>query len=143
GKIGGMPSLDNQQLNATVTAQSKLQTPEQFRAIIVKHDPSGATVRLGDVARVELGSESYDAVPRSNGHPATGLAVKLAPGANALTTAEGVREVIDELRPSLPQGWVITYPRDSTAFIKISIMEVVKTQSESIVLVVIGMFVCL
>ncbi len=87
-----------QQLNATVTAQSKLQTPDQFRAIIVKHDSSGATVRLGDVARVELGSESYDAVPRANGHPASGLAVKLAPGANALTTAEGVRKVVDELR---------------------------------------------
>ncbi|HEY0941201.1 MAG TPA: efflux RND transporter permease subunit [Steroidobacter sp.] len=143
GKIGGMPSLDNQQLNATVTAQSKLQTPEQFRAIIVKHDSSGATVRLGDVARVELGSESYDAVPRSNGHPATGLAVKLAPGANALTTAEDVRKVIDELRPSLPQGYVITYPRDSTAFIKISIEEVVKTLIEAIVLVVIVMFVFL
>jgi multidrug efflux pump len=135
--------LDTQQLNATVTAQSMLQTPEQFRAIIVKHDPSGATVRLGDVARVELGSESYDAMPRSNGHPASGLAVKLAPGANALTTAEGVRKVVDELRPSLPQGYEITYPRDSTAFIKISIEEVVKTLIEAIVLVVIVMFIFL
>ncbi|MDY6947967.1 MAG: efflux RND transporter permease subunit, partial [Pseudomonadota bacterium] len=143
GKIGGMPSLDTQQLNATVTAQSKLQTPEQFRAIIVKHDPSGATVRLGDVASVEMGSESYDAVPRSNGHPATGLAVKLAPGANALTTAEGVRNVVDQLRKSLPEGYEITYPRDSTAFIKISIEEVVKTLIEAIVLVVLVMFVFL
>jgi multidrug efflux pump len=143
GKIGGMPSLPEQQLNATVTAQSKLQTPDQFRAIIVKHDSSGATVRLGDIARVELGSESYDAVPRSNGHPASGLAVKLAPGANALTTAEGVRKVVDELRGSLPPGYVITFPRDSTAFIKISIEEVVKTLVEAIILVVIVMWVFL
>ncbi|MBM0106274.1 efflux RND transporter permease subunit [Steroidobacter sp. S1-65] len=143
GKIGGLPSPPGQQLNATVTAQSKLQTPEQFRAIIVKHDTSGATVRLGDVARVELGSESYDSVPRANGHPASGLAVKLAPGANALTTAEGVRKVVDELRPSLPEGYELGYPRDSTAFIKISIEEVVKTLIEAIVLVVIVMFVFL
>ena len=101
GKIGGMPALPEQQLNATVTAQSKLQTPEQFRAIIVKHDPSGATVRLGDVARVELGSESYDAVPRANRHPASGIAVMLAPGANALNTAEAVRKVVDRAQPVL------------------------------------------
>lgn len=143
GKIGGMPSLPGQQLNATVTAQSKLQTPDQFRAIIVKHDPSGATVRLGDVARVEMGSESYDAVPRANGHPASGLAVKLAPGANALTTAEGVRKVVEELSSALPAGYEVAYPRDSTAFIKISIEEVVKTLIEAIVLVVIVMFVFL
>ncbi|MET0534951.1 MAG: efflux RND transporter permease subunit, partial [Steroidobacter sp.] len=102
GKIGGLPSLPEQQLNATVTAQSKLQTPEQFRAIIVKHDPSGATVRLGDVARVELGSENYEAVPRANSHPASGVAVLLAPGANALSTAEAVREVVTGLSHSLP-----------------------------------------
>jgi multidrug efflux pump len=143
GKIGGMPALPEQQLNATVTAQSKLQTPEQFRAIIVKHDSSGATVRLGDVARVELGSESYDAVPRANGHPASGLAVMLAPGANALDTAESVRKVVTELSQSLPHGYRVVFPRDSTAFIKISIEEVVKTLAEAIVLVVIVMFVFL
>lgn len=143
GKIGGLPALPDQQLNATVTAQSKLQTPDQFRAIIVKHDPSGATVRLGDVARVEFGSESYDAVPRANRHPASGLAVMLAPGANALNTAENVRKVVTELSQSLPHGYRIVYPRDSTAFIKISIEEVVKTLAEAIVLVVIVMFVFL
>jgi multidrug efflux pump len=143
GKIGGMPSLPEQQLNATVTAQSKLQTPEQFRAIIVKHDPSGATVRLGDVARIEVGSESYDAIPRANRHPASGVAVMLAPGANALDTAEGVRKVVTELSRSLPHGYKVLYPRDSTAFIKISIEEVVKTLAEAIVLVVIVMFVFL
>ena len=143
GKIGGLPAADDQQLNATVTAQSKLQTPEQFRAIIVKHDPSGATVRLGDVARVEFGSESYDAVPRANRHPASGLAIMLAPGANALNTAEGVRKVVNGLSQSLPHGYKIVYPRDSTAFIKISIKEVVKTLAEAIVLVIIVMFVFL
>jgi multidrug efflux pump len=143
GKIGGLPSASDQQLNATVTAQSKLQTAEEFRAIIVKHDTSGATVRLGDVARVELGSESYDAVPRSSGHPASGLAVKLAPGANALSTSQGVRTLIDQLTAKLPDGYQIAFPRDSTAFIKISIEEVVKTLIEAIVLVVIVMFLFL
>ena len=143
GKIGGMPAAADQELNATVTAQSKLQTPEQFRQIIVKNDPSGATVRLGDVARVELGSENYDSVARSFGHPASGLAVKLAPGANAMKTAEGVRQLVEELKPSLPHGYTVSYPRDSTAFIKISIEEVVKTLIEAIVLVVIVMFVFL
>ena len=143
GKIGGMPAAADQELNATVTAQSKLQTPEQFRAIIVKHDTSGATVRLGDVARVELGSENYDAVPRANAHPASGMAVKLAPGANALSTSEAVRKVVAEIAPSIPEGYEIVFPRDSTAFIKISIEEVVKTLIEAIVLVVIVMFVFL
>ncbi|MDJ0476392.1 efflux RND transporter permease subunit, partial [Pantoea eucalypti] len=78
GKIGGLPSPDNQQLTATVRAQSRLQTPEQFRNIIVKSDKSGAIVRVGDVARVELGGESYDMTTRLNGHPAAGVGVMLA-----------------------------------------------------------------
>ena len=143
GKIGGLPSVSAQQLNATVTAQSKLQTPQEFRDIIVKHESSGATVRLGDVARVELGNESYDTIVRANSHPASGMAIKLAPGANALSTAERVRASVDRLQNSLPPGYKIMYPRDSTAFIKISIEEVVKTLFEAIALVVIVMFVFL
>jgi len=143
GKIGGLPSVATQQLNATVTAQSKLQTPQQFRDIIVKHEPSGATVRLGDVARVELGNENYDYVTRANGHPAAGMAIKLAPGANALSTAERVRATVGRLEKNLPSGYQVLFPRDSTAFIKISIEEVVKTLFEAIVLVVIVMFVFL
>jgi len=143
GKIGALPAAANQQLNATVTAQSKLQTPEQFRAIVVKHDTTGAVVRLGDVARVEIGSESYDNVTRLNGHPASGLAVQLAPGANALSTATRVRDVVTKLSRSMPDGYQVAYPKDSTKFIKISIEEVVKTLFEAIALVVVVMFVFL
>ena len=143
GKIGALPVVGRQQLNATVTAQSKLQTPEQFRAIVVKHDSSGSAVRLGDVARVEIGSESYDNVTRLNGHPASGLAVQLAPGANALSTATGVRAVIAKLTPGLPDGYAVAYAKDSTKFIRISIEEVVKTLFEAIALVVVVMFVFL
>jgi multidrug efflux pump len=143
GKIGAMPSADTQQLNATVTSQSKLQTVEQFRNVIVKHNSNGAVVRLSDVARVELGSESYSNVTRLNGHPASGLAVSLAPGANAMSTATGVKAVINELQRSMPAGYAVAYPKDSTAFIKVSIIEVVKTLIEAIILVVIIMFVFL
>ncbi|MDD5358885.1 MAG: efflux RND transporter permease subunit [Sulfurovaceae bacterium] len=143
GKIGAMPTLNNQQLNATVTAESKLQTPEEFRNIIVKHSSDGALVRLSDVARVELGSESYDNVPRLNAHPASGLAVMLAPDANALSTAERVRAVVEKMQSSMPQGYKVAYPKDSTKFIKISISEVVKTLFEAIGLVVIIMFIFL
>jgi len=143
GKIGAMPALTGQQLNATVNAQSKLQTPEQFRNIVVKHDSTGAVVRLCDVARVEIGSESYDSITRLNGHPAAGLAVQLAPGANALSTAERVRSSIVQLQRGMPDGYQVAYPKDSTAFIKLSIEEVVYTLFEAIALVVLVMFVFL
>lgn len=143
GSLGSYPVADNQELNVTVTAQSKLQTPQEFRDIILKYDDNGATVRLSNVARVELGSESYNFSPRLNGHPSSGMAVMLAPGANALSTSEKVRTVLDELKRNLPEGYEVALPRDSTEFIKISIEEVVKTLFEAIVLVVIVMFVFL
>jgi len=143
GSIGAIPSAQAQQLNATVTAQSKLQTPEEFRAIIVKNSSAGAVVRLGDVARVEIGSESYNFVSRLNGHPAAGIAVQLAPGANALSTATRVRTLVSGMQASLPTGYKVSYPKDSTAFIKISIQEVVKTLFEAVALVVLVMFVFL
>lgn len=143
GKIGAIPALPNQELNATVTAQSMMSTPEQFRNIIVKYDSSGASVRLADVARVEIGSESYNAIPRLNGHPASGIAIMLSPGANALDTATRVKDKVAELALSLPDGYQYTFPRDSTDFIKISIDEVVKTLIEAIVLVVLVMWLFL
>src|SRR4051795_8832030 len=91
GEVGGMPQPEGQMLNATVTAQSKLQTPEQFRNIIIKADPSGARVLLSDVARVELGAENYSATIRINGHPGSGIGIYLEPGANALTTSKLVK----------------------------------------------------
>lgn len=140
GSIGGMPISDDKELNATVTAQSMYSTPEQFENIILKHSSSGATVRLKDVARVELGSESYSSISRLNGHPAAGIAVMLASGANALDTSEAVRSKISELLPTLPKGYKVAYPRDSTDFVRLSIEEVVKTLVIAIVLVVLVMF---
>nr|HEX4314202.1 efflux RND transporter permease subunit [Kofleriaceae bacterium] len=143
GKIGERPAPEGQQLNATVTAQSKLRTPEEFAAIIVKQDQSGALVRLGDVARVELGSESYDFAVRLNGHPASGMAIMAAPNANALSVADDVKAVVGSYARTMPPGWKVSYPFDSTKFIRISIEEVVKTLIEAIGLVVLVMFVFL
>ncbi|MFW2852267.1 multidrug efflux RND transporter permease subunit [Sphingomonas sp. TX0543] len=143
GEIGGQPMPQDQMLNATVTAQSRLQTPEQFRAIILKTLPSGATVRLADVARIELGAESYAATSRVNRHPGAGIAVLLAPGADALKTAELVKAEIARVAKTFPPNLRIAYSSDSTDFIKLSIHEVVKTLIEAIILVVIVMFVFL
>jgi len=143
GEIGGLPQPAENRLNATVTAQSRLQTPAQFAAIILKTEPSGATVRLSDVARVELGSENYNASSRINRHPGAGLAVSLAPGADALATSDLVKAEVERLAPSFPAGLRYAYANDTTAFIRLSIEEVVKTLIEAIVLVVIVMFVFL
>ena len=143
GKIGAVPALANQELNATVTAQAMMSTPEEFRNIIIKYNSSGANVRLSDVARIEIGSENYYAIPRLNGHPASGIAVMLSPGANALDTATRVKEKVAELATNLPDGYEYNFPRDSTDFIKISIDEVVKTLAEAIVLVVLVMWLFL
>ena len=143
GKIGQQPATAEQQLNATVTAQSKLHTAQQFRDIILKYDPSGATVRLGDVARVELGTEAYDFAVRLNRHPASGFAVNLAPNANAMAVASAVKQTVNRLEATMPAGWKVSYPFDTTKFIRLSILEVVKTLIEAIALVVIVMFVFL
>jgi multidrug efflux pump len=143
GKIGQQPAPEDQQLNATVTAQSKLHTAEEFRNIIVKYQENGAVVRLRDVARVELGSETYDFTTRLNGHPASGMAVMLAPNANALKVADDVKAAVAGLARKMPAGWKVSYPFDSTKFIRISIREVVKTLLEAIFLVVVVMFVFL
>jgi multidrug efflux pump len=143
GKIGQQPAPPGQQLNATVTAQSKLQTAQEFKDIIVKHDASGAVVRLRDVANVQLGSEGYDVVIRLNGHPASGIAVMLAPNANALSVADNVKATVRGLERTMPQGWKVSFPFDSTKFIRLSIEEVVKTLIEAIALVVLVMFIFL
>ena len=143
GKIGAQPAPANQQLNATVTAQSKLRTVEEFKNIIVKNSIEGAIVHLSDVARVELGTEAYDFAVRLNGHPASGLAVMLAPNANALAVADRVKAAVNKLKTSMPQGWRVEYPFDSTKFIRLSIEEVVKTLLEAIALVVVVMFIFL
>ena len=143
GEIGGTPNGADQVLNATVTAQSRLSTPEQFRNIVLKTQPDGSAVHLSDVARVELGAENYGVVSRVNGHPGAGIAVSLAPGADALSTAELVKGEIERASKSFPDGYAFSFPQDSTAFIKLSVEDVEKTLIEAIVLVVIVMFVFL
>lgn len=143
GKVGDLPAGADQQLTATVKAQSRLRTPEQFRNIIVKSDGRGALVHLSDVARVELGSEDYSTSAHLNGYPSAGIAIRLSAGANALNTAELVKAKVAEYQNSMPAGYKVAYPKDSTDFINISIEEVVKTLIEAVVLVVIVMFVFL
>tara|TARA_R110000787_G_scaffold37652_2_gene95464 strand:+ start:786 stop:3938 length:3153 start_codon:yes stop_codon:yes gene_type:complete len=143
GQIGADPAPPGQQINATVTARSRLETPEQFRNIVVKTQRDGSIVHLSDVARVELGNESYTTAARLNGHPASGMALQLAPGADALKTAELVKAAVTQLSQNLPHGYKLVYPRDTTPFIKLSVNEVIKTLIEAVLLVVVVMFVFL
>ena len=143
GEVGGLPQPEGQELDATVTAQGRLQTPDQFRNVVIKSDPSGARVLLSDVARVELGADSYGATIRSNGHPGAGIGISLEPGANALRTAVLVKAKVDEIAKRMPAGFDYAYANDTTDFIKLSIVEVVKTLFEAILLVVLVMFVFL
>ncbi len=143
GELGGAPAAPGQQLNATVSAQSRLQTAEQFGAILLKSSGNGATVFLRDVARMELGSESYKTVARFNGKPATGIAIKLASGANALETAALVNKKVEQLSKQFPAGMKANVAFDTTPFVKLSIEEVVKTLAEAIVLVFLVMYLFL
>jgi multidrug efflux pump len=143
GEIGGQPQPDVQMLDATVTAQSRLQTPDQFRNIIVKNDPSAARVLLGDVARVELGAENYSFITRVNGHPGSGMGINLSPGADALKTADLVKNTVAQVSKSMPPGYAYAFAYDTTNFIKLSIQEVVKTLVEAMILVILVMFVFL
>lgn len=143
GQLGGAPAIEGQALNATVTAQSMLQTPEQFSNIFLKNTASGAQVRLGDVARVELGADNYQFISKYNGKPAGGVAIKLSTGANALDTAAAVEERLKQLRPNYPAGLKDELAFDTTPFIELSIKSVVKTLIEAIILVFIVMFLFL
>ncbi|HBN52561.1 MAG TPA: hydrophobe/amphiphile efflux-1 family RND transporter [Stenotrophomonas sp.] len=143
GQLGGAPAVKGQQLNATINAQDRLQTPQQFRDIVLRTEADGSTLKLGDVARVELGAETYDFVTRYNGKPASGLAVTLATGANALDTSEGVRKTLDTLSANFPRGLKAVIPYDTTPFVKVSIKGVVETLLEAIVLVFLVMYLFL
>jgi hydrophobe/amphiphile efflux-1 (HAE1) family protein len=143
GQVGGLPQVKGQQLNATVTAQSRLQKPEQFADIVLRTNTNGATVHLRDVARVERDADNYTFNGRFNGHPAAGFAIKLAPGANLLDTVKAVKARVAELSSSFPADATVAYPFDSTPFVQISIEEVVKTLLEAIALVFCVMFLFL
>lgn len=143
GELGGSPSVDGQALNATITAQSQLQTPEQFRQILLKSSTDGAAIHLGDVARVELGSDNYTFQPSWNGKPSAGLGIRLASGANALDTVDTVNAEMKRLEPLLPPGMHYNVVYDTTPFVKLSIQGVIETLLEAIVLVFMVMYLFL
>jgi multidrug efflux pump len=143
GEIGGAPSVEGQQLNATITVQSLLETPEEFERILLRVDADGSKVTLGDVARIEIGAENYQVVGRYTRKPAAGIAIQLAPGANALETLQAIKARVEEFRPIFPQGVETAYPVDVAPFIRTSIFEVVKTLGMAIGLVVLVIFVFL
>jgi len=135
GQLGGMPAAPNQQINATVKAQARLENVEDFERIVLRVNTDGSQVRLKDVATLELGSESYDRIVRYKRKPAAGMAITLATGANALETAALVKQKVEDLSEYLPENVKIIYPLDSTPFIKLSIESVVQTLIEAVVLV--------
>jgi len=143
GQLGGAPSIAYQQLNATIQAQDRLQTPEQFRDIVVRSNPDGSALLLGDIARVEMGAESYEFITSLNGKAATGVALSLATGANALDAAEGVNAEVARLSQFFPPGLKAVVAYDTTPFVKVSIEGVVKTLIEAIVLVFLVMYLFL
>lgn len=143
GQLGGTPAVENQRLTASIIAQTRLETIEQFEQILLRVNQDGSKVTVADVAHVELGGENYATVARYNRQAASGLAVNLATGANALATAKAVKERVAELEAFFPEGVELEIPYDTTPFIEISITEVVKILFEAVVLVFILMFIFL
>jgi len=143
GQLGGTPAVEGQQLNATITAQSRLQTPEEFRNIVVRGNPDGSVLKLADVARVELGAQNYGFITRYNQRTASGLAVMMAAGANALQTARAVEDRLAELEPFFPQGLTAVIPFETTPFVRTAIKNVLEVLLEAIVLVFLVMYLFL
>lgn len=143
GDLGGTPSVAGQQVSATMMAQTMMSSPEEFANILLRVNEDGSQVRLRDVARVEIGGESYDSLNYHNGRPSTAMAISLATGANALDTAKAVKAKIEEMEPYFPGAIEVVYPYDTTTFIKISIEEVAHTLVEAVILVFLVMFLFL
>ncbi|ALU91049.1 Hydrophobe/Amphiphile Efflux-1 (HAE1) Family protein [Herbaspirillum rubrisubalbicans M1] len=143
GRLGDSPTVPGQQIAVPLTVQGQLQSPAQFAAIVLKAKPDGSRVLLGDVARVELGAQSYAFSNREDGKPAGVAAVQLSPGANAVRTAAAIQARMDELRPSLPPGMHFSLPYNTAPFVKISIQKVVQTLIEAMVLVFLVMYLFL
>jgi len=140
GQFGGAPAVEGQRLNASIIVQSLLKTPEEFADIPLRTNPDGSIVRIKDVGRTELGTESYGSESYYNGKPSSGLAVRQAAGANALDTADAVKAKMEEMSRFFPSGMRVVYPFDTTPFVKVAIEEVVKTLFEAIVLVFLVMY---
>ncbi|MFY1664785.1 efflux RND transporter permease subunit [Pseudomonas sp. Pseu.R1] len=143
GQIGGLPAVKGQQLNATIIGKTRLQSAEQFGNILLKVNQDGSQVRLKDVATIGLGGENYSVDAQFNGKPASGLAIKLATGANALDTSKAIRDTMSRLEPFFPPGMKVVYPYDTTPVVKESINGVVHTLGEAIVLVFLVMYLFL
>ncbi|MGX5217690.1 efflux RND transporter permease subunit [Pseudomonas segetis] len=143
GQFGQLPAQSGQQLNATIIGKTRLQTPEQFENILIKVNADGSQVRLGDIAKVELGGENYSTSAEYNGKQAAGMAIKLATDANALETSAAIRSTLEDLKPFFPKGLEIVYPNDTTPVIAGSIKEVIFTLMEAIVLVFCVMYLFL
>src|SRR3982751_3837520 len=143
GQIGGLPPEPGQAINASIIGPTRLSSPDQFRNILLRVNPDGSQVRIGDVARVALNSESYTRDTKYNGKPAAGMAIRLAAGQNALDTVKAIHATIDRLQPFFPRSLEVMYPLDTTPFVRTSILEVVKTLVEAVVLVFLVMFVFL
>ncbi|MBU2551415.1 MAG: efflux RND transporter permease subunit, partial [Proteobacteria bacterium] len=140
GQFGGAPAVQGQRLNAAIVVQSLLKTPEQFANIPIRSNPDGSIIRVRDVGRTELGTEVYDINAFYKDKPSAGLAIRQAAGANALDTAQAVRDKLDEMSRFFPAGMKVVYPYDTTPFIQVSIDEVVKTLFEAILLVFLVMY---
>jgi HAE1 family hydrophobic/amphiphilic exporter-1 len=143
GQFGGAPAVEGQRLNASIIVQNLLKTPEEFAAIPLRSNPDGSIVRIKDVGRTELGTETYDVDALYNGKPSGALAIRQAAGANALKTAEAVRAKMEEMSRFFPPGMKVVYPYDTTPFVAVAIEEVVKTLIEAIVLVFLVMYLFL
>ena len=143
GAIGSMPNLAEQRIFAKVSAGSQLKTVADFENVILKADADGRVVRLKDVARVEMGAENYTTINTLNGYPSAGLGIYLTPDANAISTSKQIKATIEQLKPYLPEGYQVIYPRDNTPFIEESIQQVIMTLIEAIILVVAVMYLFL
>ena len=143
GQFGGAPAVEGQRLNASIIVQNLLKTPEEFAAIPLRTNPDGSIVRVRDVGRTELGTERYGSRTRTNGKPSAALAVRQAPGANALATADAIKAKMEELSKYFPPGMKAIYPNDTTPFVKEAIKEVVKTLFEAVLLVFLVMYLFL
>ncbi|MCX6972038.1 MAG: efflux RND transporter permease subunit [Verrucomicrobia bacterium] len=143
GEIGGLPSAAGQQINATVLGPSRLSTPEEFGKILLRVDAGGGQIRLKDVAEIKLDGENFSIAAKYNGQPTSGMAIRLATGANALTTVEAVRATMERLQPTFPHGVKVVYPLDTAPFVEISIHEVVVTLFEAVLLVFCVMYLFL
>jgi len=140
GQLGGSPAIEGQRLNAAIIVQHLLQTPEEFAAIPIRTNPDGSVVRIKDIGRTELGTERYDVIANHNGKPSAAMAIRQTAGANALDTANAVKQKLEEMSRYFPPGMKVIYPYDTTPFTKVAIDEVVKTLFEAVLLVFVIMY---